>query len=71
MDGYELLKPLGHKRTALYPALVQLITPPEYPRALKGVRADGSHVPVLRNGLFVLPGTEILNEPLTRGKHHE
>lgn len=42
MDGYELLKPLGHKRTALYPALVQLITPPEYPRALKGVRADGS-----------------------------
>ena len=42
MDGYELLKPLGHKRTALHPALVQLITPPEYPRALKGVRADGS-----------------------------
>lgn len=42
MDGYELLKPLGHRRTALYPALVQLVTPPEYPRALKGVRADGS-----------------------------
>lgn len=41
MDGYELLKPLGHKRTALRPALVQLITEPEYPRALKGVRADG------------------------------
>lgn len=40
MDGYELLKPLGHKRTKLYPALVQLITAPEYPRALKGVRAD-------------------------------
>lgn len=40
MDGYELLKPLGHKRTRLYPALVQLITAPEYPRALKGVRAD-------------------------------
>lgn len=39
-DGYELLKPLGHKRTALYPALVQLKTPPEYPRALKGVRAQ-------------------------------
>ena len=37
-DGYELLKPLGHKRTALYPALVQLVTAPEYPRALKGVR---------------------------------
>ncbi len=39
-DGYELLKTLGHKRTALYPALVQLLTAPEYPRALKGVRAD-------------------------------
>ena len=31
---------LGHKRTALYPSLVQLVTAPEYPRALKGVRAD-------------------------------
>ena len=39
-DGYELLKMLGHKRTALYPSLVQLVTAPEYPRALKGVRAD-------------------------------
>ncbi|MDO4983358.1 MAG: aminoacetone oxidase family FAD-binding enzyme [Eubacteriales bacterium] len=39
-DGYELLKGLGHKRTKLYPALVQLITAPEYPRALKGVRTD-------------------------------
>ena len=39
-DGYELLKPLGHKSTALRPALVQLLTEPEYPRALKGVRAD-------------------------------
>lgn len=40
MDGYELLKPLGHKRTALYPALVQITTQSDYPRALKGVRAD-------------------------------
>ena len=39
-DGYELLKMMGHKRTALYPSLVQLVTAPEYPRALKGVRAD-------------------------------
>ena len=41
-DGYELLKMLGHKRTALYPSLVQLVTAPEYPRALKGVRANCS-----------------------------
>ena len=40
LDGYRLAKALGHKRTGLYPALVQLITEPEYPRALKGVRAD-------------------------------
>ncbi len=39
-DGYALLKPLGHKRTALYPALVQLLTAPELPRALKGVRCQ-------------------------------
>lgn len=37
-DGYELLKPLGHKCTRLLPSLVQLITDPTYPRALKGVR---------------------------------
>jgi predicted Rossmann fold flavoprotein len=41
-DGYELLKQLGHKRTALYPALVQLTTEPDYPRALKGVRVQCS-----------------------------
>ena len=40
MDGYELLKPLGHKRTALRPSLTQILTETDYPRALKGVRAD-------------------------------
>ena len=40
MDGYTLLNQLGHKRTALYPSLVQLLTATDYPRALKGVRAD-------------------------------
>ena len=38
-DGYELLKPLGHKRTALRPSLTQILTAPDYPRALKGVRS--------------------------------
>ncbi|MBR4549300.1 MAG: NAD(P)/FAD-dependent oxidoreductase [Oscillospiraceae bacterium] len=41
-DGYELLAPLGHKRTKLFPALVQLRTAPEYPRALKGVRCTAT-----------------------------
>lgn len=39
-DGYTLLQSLGHSRTRLYPALVQLATETDYPRALKGVRAD-------------------------------
>ena len=41
-DGYKLLAALGHERTKLFPALVQLVTDPEYPRALKGVRADAA-----------------------------
>ena len=41
MDGYDLAHSLGHSRTALYPALTQLRTAPDYPRALKGIRADG------------------------------
>ena len=41
-DGYEILKSLGHSRTKLYPALTPLLTAPEYPRALKGVRADAA-----------------------------
>ena len=39
-DGYELLKALGHSRTSLYPALAQITTAPEFPRSLKGVKAD-------------------------------
>jgi len=39
-DGYQLLKALGHHRTALYPALVQIRTDPRYPRSLKGVKAE-------------------------------
>lgn len=41
-DGYELLKPLGHKCTKILPSLVQLITDPTYPRALKGVRVNAA-----------------------------
>ncbi|MBR4157653.1 MAG: NAD(P)/FAD-dependent oxidoreductase [Oscillospiraceae bacterium] len=39
-SGYELLASLGHAVTPLCPALVQLKTPAERVRALKGVRAD-------------------------------
>lgn len=41
-DGYDLLCSLGHSRTPLFPALVQITTEPDYPRALKGVRADAA-----------------------------
>jgi len=40
-DGYELLKPLGLKRTGLFPSLTPVLTETDYPRALKGVRAQG------------------------------
>ena len=39
MDGYRLAGILGHHRTALYPAIVQIRTDPTWPRALKGVKA--------------------------------
>ncbi len=39
-DGYELAKQLGHSRTRLFPSLVNITTEPEYPRALKGIRAE-------------------------------
>lgn len=41
-DGYELLRSLGHCCTKLYPSLVPLRTDTDYPRSLKGVRADAS-----------------------------
>ena len=53
-DGYELLKPLGHKRTALYPALVQIRTSPEYPRALKGIR--------VQTALHLMDGSTLIAE---------
>ena len=51
-DGYRLAQGLGHHRTALYPALVQLKTDPTYPRSLKGVKTDAAIT--LRQGKTVL-----------------
>ena len=48
-DGYALLSALGHSRTALRPALTAVRTAPDYPRALKGIRADAI-ASVLRDG---------------------
>ena len=47
MDGYNILKSLGHSRTALHPALTQVRTDTLYPRALKGIKAEAG-VKVLR-----------------------
>lgn len=41
-DGYDILKSLGHSCTKLYPALTQIRTAPEYPKALKGIRANAA-----------------------------
>ena len=57
-DGYQLAAELGHSRTALHPALVQIKTDPTYPRALKGVKADAA--------VHLLRGRECLAE--TRGE---
>ena len=38
--GYKLLSSLGHTRTKLCPALVQIKTDPTYVRSLKGIRAQ-------------------------------
>ena len=48
-DGYDLLKSFGHSCTKLYPALTQLKTAPEYPRALKGIKAV-AHVTIKKSG---------------------
>lgn len=52
LDGYRLAKGLGHHRTALTPALVQLKTDPTYPRSLKGVKTTARIT--LRRGREVL-----------------
>ena len=39
-DGYRILESFGHQKTKLFPSLTRLLTDPEYPRALKGIRAD-------------------------------
>ena len=42
MDGYNLLKSLGHSRTSLYPSLTQIRTRPEIPRSMKGVKVQAA-----------------------------
>ena len=59
-DGYELLKALGHTRTALRPALVQITTEPIYPRSLKGIKADCALRVLSRGGLLASSCGELL-----------
>lgn len=54
MDGYHLLKSLGHSRTALYPALTQIRTQPDSPKAMKGIKVDG--------GLSIFKGKELMGQ---------
>ena len=42
LDGYQLLESLGHRKTEIFPSLVQIKTDPLYPKALKGVKADAA-----------------------------
>ena len=54
MDGYNLLKSLGHSRTALYPSLTQVRTKPEIPRSMKGVKVQA--------GVKAIKGKKLLSE---------
>jgi leucyl aminopeptidase (aminopeptidase T) len=36
-------------------------------QSIDAVRADGTHLPIIRDGRFVIPGTDELNEPLDTG----
>jgi len=38
--------------------------PYEMLQSISAVRKDGSAADIIRNGLFVVPGTEELNEPI-------
>jgi len=52
MDGYNILKSLGHSRTGLYPSLTQIRTKPEIPRSMKGVKVQA--------GVKAIKGKKIL-----------
>ncbi len=52
MDGYNLLKSLGHSRTSLHPSLTQIRTRPEIPRSMKGVKVQA--------GVTAIKGKRIL-----------
>lgn len=41
-DGYKILESLGHRRTSIFPSLVQVTTEPDFPRALKGVKVQST-----------------------------
>lgn len=41
-DGYDLLRAFGHRCTKLHPSLVPIFTDTDFPRSLKGIRADAS-----------------------------
>jgi flavoprotein, HI0933 family len=41
-SGYEILKSLGHRRTGLFPALVQMTTDPRRVKPLKGARSTAN-----------------------------
>ena len=54
MDGYNILKSLGHSRTSLYPGLTQIRTRPEIPRSMKGVK--------VQTGVKAVKGKKLLAE---------
>ena len=60
LDGYQLLESLGHRKTDLFPSLVQIKTDPLYPKALKGVKADAAAAVMCNGNQLVCARGEVL-----------
>lgn len=58
-EGYRLLEPLGHKRTPLFPSIVQVKTDTTLVRSLKGIRVN-AEVCFCHNGLPISHCTDEL-----------
>ena len=62
-NGYQLVKPLSHTTTPLYPSLVQLKTETKHLKSLKGIRVVGASVrALLKDGICEERGDVIFTD---------
>ena len=63
-DNEISIKRHSDQDSAYYQCHTDITIPYDELGELYGIKADGTRIPVIENGRFVLPGTEKLNEPL-------